>query len=67
MQHLKTNLEQTLLQIDAQLDSVQAYCVGEKIRPFDLKDSTGNWVMIPLLAAKAQVLTALLNLTKEHE
>ena len=64
---LKIRLNQVLIQIDNQIDSVQAYCVGAGTRPDEFMDTRGNFVMVPLLTAKAQVLTALLKVEKIDE
>lgn len=52
-------LEHALTQINAQIDAVQAYAVGAGERASEMKTSTGQWVMIPLLAAKVTALNAI--------
>lgn len=59
IESLIDQLENLLIQIDVQIDSVQAYCVGDGIRASELRAKDGKWVMVDLLSAKAQVLDAL--------
>ena len=62
---LRTQLEQTLAQINRQIEEVRHRAISftpdlEDITQF--QDKNGNFVMIPLLAAKAQVLSGLASL-----
>lgn len=52
-------LAQTLARINSQIETVEHDAKVMGISPHDMRDATGNYVMIPLLAAKAQCLHAL--------
>lgn len=56
---LGRELGKTVAQINSQLQTVEHDAKRRGISPHDLQDSSGNWVMVPLLAAKAQALHAL--------
>lgn len=47
------------VQINAQIDEVKKKAKDLKVEPQQLRLSDGTWAMVPLLAAKAQVLHAL--------
>lgn len=46
-------------QIDAQINEVKAEAQQVGTVPEKLQDTSGNWVMIPLLLAKAQAYNTL--------
>lgn len=51
-----------LNQINAQIKEVEEEATRMGISPVKLRDSHGNWVMGPLLLAKAQAYSALVQL-----
>jgi hypothetical protein len=62
---LREELMQLLTLVDASIDEVKREAKVRRILPQELRDHNGGWVMIPLLAAKAQILTNLVQLNKE--
>jgi hypothetical protein len=56
---LGRELFRTVSQINSSIDKVKKEAQGMGVDPLDLRDSAGNWILIPLLAAKAQCLHAL--------
>lgn len=56
---LGRELTRTLVQVNAQIEAVRREAVSMGIEAVDMKDAHGNFVLIPLLAAKAQALHAL--------
>lgn len=48
-----------LKQIDAQIDEVKTAANARGLRPEQMRDSSGSWVMSPLLLAKAQAHASL--------
>lgn len=48
-----------LKDIDAQIDEVEEEAEKKGVPPEEFRDSTGSWVMIPLLQAKAQAYNTL--------
>jgi hypothetical protein len=56
---LGRELFKTTAQINAMIDRVEKDADEMGINPIDLKDNKGNWVLVPLLSAKAQCLHAL--------
>lgn len=53
------NLHNVLDQLNAQLDALNEEAVLTRIRPIDLQDHHGQPVMLPVLCAKAQVLSSI--------
>jgi hypothetical protein len=49
-------------QIDAQIEEIKAAAALQGCKPEELRDGVGNWVMSPLLLAKAQAYSTLVNL-----
>jgi hypothetical protein len=56
---LGRELARTMAQINAQIEEVKKFAKSNDMTPFEIRDSNGNWIMAPLLAAKAQALHAL--------
>jgi len=56
---LGRELTRTLSQVNRQIEAVQRDAVAKGIEAVDMRDTNGNFVLIPLLAAKAQALHAL--------
>ena len=56
---LGRELSKTVIQINRVIEDVRQQAGEMEIEAAKLRDSNGNWVMIPLLAAKAQSLHAL--------
>jgi hypothetical protein len=63
---LREELMSTLTLIDASIDEVKKECRNRRIMPSELRDTSGNWVMIPLLSAKVTALNALILLNREN-
>jgi hypothetical protein len=59
---LRRDTVQLLKQIDAQINEVKKASKQMGFPPEELKDANGNWVMIPLLLAKAQAYSTLVML-----
>lgn len=53
-----TNISQALAEVNTQIEAVTAQAEEMDIAPAVLRDANGSWVLIPLLAAKAQLLHA---------
>lgn len=51
-------------QIDAQIYEVKKEADRKNIPPEQLRDEHGNWVMIPLLAAKVNAISTLAQLNQ---
>ncbi len=65
-QLLRTELAAVLSEINGQIDEVEDQARRMGLPGNELRDKNGNWVMVPLLSAKVQVLHALTLLqTKE--
>lgn len=56
-----------LRQVDAAIESVTAEALSHGIEPTDLRDSRGDWVILPLLTAKAQCLNTLVLLNEPRK
>lgn len=56
---LRRETVQLIRQIDAQIEEVKAESIRRGTVPSALRDSTGNWVLSPLLLAKAQAYNTL--------
>lgn len=58
-----TTIEEELIlalaKVSAQTAAVEAETDRLGIGPYDLRDTSGNFVMIPLISARAQILSAL--------
>ena len=52
-------LGQTMAQINTQIEEVKKAAKVLDVQSSELRDMNGNFVMVPLLAAKAQTLHAL--------
>lgn len=52
-------LGQTMAQINTQIEEVKKTAKVLDVQSSELRDMNGNFVMVPLLAAKAQTLHAL--------
>jgi len=56
---LGRELFKTVAQLNLMIDEIKQAAETMGRTPIQIRDSTGNWVYIPLLAAKAQCLHAL--------
>lgn len=56
---IRQELAETLARVKTQIDVVNRDAADMGISAHDMKDATGNYVLIPLLAAKAQCLHSL--------
>jgi hypothetical protein len=61
---LRAELVSVMQEINTQITEVKAEARRQRIPPQQLRDASGNWVWLPLLLAKANVLTALTELNK---
>jgi len=52
-------------QIETQIEEVTREAMLARIDPSKMRDSSGNWVMIPLLLAKAQAYSTLVLLQQK--
>lgn len=59
---LRRDTIQLLKQIDRQIAEVNRHAAELGIEGFQLRDTTGNWVMSPLLLAKTQAYSMLIQL-----
>lgn len=71
MSAIERNLNQELIlalrQINSQIEEIRKEAVRTSTPPVTMLDSKGNYIWIPLVAAKAQVLHAMvLNKTTEN-
>lgn len=64
---ISVQLSELLETIDHQIHIVETFAREEGIPPLKLMDRNGNWVMAPLLLAKAQTLTSLAYLGREQQ
>lgn len=56
---LGRELVKTLTQVNAQIDEIRKEAEARGIPPVKFRDSAGNYILAPLLAAKAQLLHSL--------
>lgn len=49
-------------QIDKQIKAVEAAAFAMGCKPEEVRDTNGNWVMSPLLLAKVQAISVLVQL-----
>lgn len=61
---LRKEVVALLRQIDDQIAEIRREAYSQKIRPTDLRDNNGSWVMSPLLLAKAQAYSTLVALNE---
>jgi hypothetical protein len=59
---LRRDTIQLLKQIDKQIAEVNSWAAELGIEGFQLRDTTGNWVITPLLLAKTQAYATLVQL-----
>lgn len=64
---LRREAVQLLRQIDQQIEEVKREAASLGIAPHLLRDSRGNWAMIPLLLAKTQAYSMLIQLQTQHK
>jgi hypothetical protein len=57
---LRRDTVQLIQQIDAQIAVIKLEARELKIKPEQMQDGRGNWVMSPLLLAKAQAYNSLI-------
>lgn len=53
---LREELIKSYRELEAQIKAVEEEAAGMGINEFKLRDTSGNWVMIPLVTAKVQIL-----------
>lgn len=56
---LKPQLQRTLGQVEKQIVAIRKEAEAMGISEYDLRDSSGNWVLAPLLVAKVQIMHAM--------
>lgn len=56
---LKQQLQRTLGQVEKQIVAIRKEAEAMGISEYDLRDSSGNWVLAPLLVAKVQIMHAM--------
>jgi hypothetical protein len=56
---LGRELMRTLSQVGRQMESLEKEAKKRDVSPYDLRDPMGNYMLPPLLSAKAQLLHAL--------
>lgn len=59
---LRRDTIRLLMQINAQIEEVVKQANEKGISPHEVRDSNNNWVLIPLLQAKAQSYNTLVML-----
>jgi hypothetical protein len=59
---LRKDIVALITQINKQIDEVNKEANGMGIRPCELRDSSGGWVLAPLLQAKATAYNTLVML-----
>jgi hypothetical protein len=59
---LRRDTMELLKQIDAQINDVNRHASQMGIKGYQLRDANGNWAMSPLLLAKAQAYSTLVQL-----
>lgn len=59
---LRKEMVQLLKSVDAQIKEIEQEAERFGIPPEKMRDSNGNWVMIPLLLAKVQAYSTLVQL-----
>ena len=62
---LRQELMDAYKDVDRQITLVKDEAESMEIQPGELRDGQGNWVMIPLLVAKAQLLHGLIILNRK--
>ena len=63
---LRRDTVSLLREIDKQIDAVKTEAVRMGIPPEKMRDSSGNWVMSPLLLAKTQAYSTLVTLQSSN-
>lgn len=61
---LRKQTVELLRQVDAQIKTVEATAHRHGIDPKELRDDHGNWVMVPLLVARVQVISTLVQINQ---
>lgn len=64
---LRRETVQLINQIDKQIEEIRKSAVKLGTEPHRLRDSAGNWVMTPLLLAKAQAYNTLVLLQEKKK
>ncbi len=64
---LRKELLSLMAQIDEQLVEVERTAETFGVKPTQVRDGTGNWVMIPLLVAKVTALSTLTQLNQQEK
>jgi hypothetical protein len=62
---LRQELMESYREVQLQIDEVKDRASIMDIRPQQLRDANGNWVYIPLLAARVQILHALVMINQK--
>lgn len=63
---LGRELMRTFTQVSRQIEKVEKEANKENVSPYCLKDKNDNYMLTPLLAAKAQLLHALTLINKDE-
>jgi hypothetical protein len=56
---LGRELFRTVAAINIQIEEIKNHSKSMGIKPEEMRDAYGGWVLVPLIAAKAQCLNAL--------
>lgn len=57
----------TLKDVDKAIEAIKDEATMRDISPVTIRDQNGNWVLLPLLAAKAQCLNTLTLLNDQRK
>lgn len=63
---LRRNVLEILTDIQVQIDEVKKEAALFTMQPSEVKDHNGNWVMVPLLLAKIQAISTLIQLNESE-
>lgn len=64
---LRKEISGLLKDIEKQIDEVKKVAEEQHIPPEQLRDASGNWVMNPLLLAKVQAISTLVELSQPRK
>lgn len=56
---LGRELARTLSQVNQQIEAIKKDAEGRSVDPYQLRDVSGNWILVPLLVSKANLLHGL--------
>lgn len=64
---LRKDVVALLKNIEMQIAEVEKFANKNGIQPVEVQDHNGNWVMIPLLLAKTQAYSTLVQLNEQEK